>query len=91
MQTSELNKIYPTYFNLTLKAKRSLATSLGITVAGLRSWMSRKLKNEKDLERTEQQFQTLLKQGHGITVSGTYSKLLVVVIVTQLTLNGIYF
>ena len=93
MQTRELNKIYPNYFNLTSKAKRSLATSLGITVVGLRSWMRRKSKEEKDLERTEQQFQTLLKQGYGINVSGTskYYNLLAVVILTQMTLNGVYF
>ena len=73
MHTRELNKHYVYYFSLSKKAKRSLATSLSMTVQGLRRWMHRKMKNERDSERIEQQFQTLHKQGHGISVPGMYS------------------
>ena len=70
VHTRELNKHYPNYFNLTPEARRSLATSLGITVASLRNWMNRKHAKEKASKITKDQLLTYHKQEHGIHVAG---------------------
>ena len=65
-QTRELNKCYAYYFNLTTKARRSLAERLGITHRSLSGWMLRKWNKKKkpQSDRTKQQLQTLHEQGH---------------------------
>ena len=70
VQARELNKHYANFFTLTPKAKRCLATSLGITVERVRAWMYRKWKRENYLEPTKQQLQTLHEQEHGTNVAG---------------------
>ena len=69
VHTRELSKRYPDYFTLTPKAKRALATRLGMTVESLRKWMSRKWQKE-DLERKKQKLQTSYMQEHGISFAG---------------------
>ena len=71
IQTSELSKHYDNYFSLTLKAKRCLATNLGITVQSLRKWMYRKSQKEKDSQRTKHHRETLYEPEQGINVAGT--------------------
>ena len=90
VQTRELNKHYANYFSLTRQAKRSLATSLGISVESLRKWMRRKWEKENALKITKDQLQTFYKQEHGIHITGIclhvhFNILFVVVIPSKFT------
>ena len=63
IQIREFNKHYPSYSDLTLGVKRSLAASLGVSLASMNSWMYKKRKKERDISKPTLQHQNALEHG----------------------------
>ena len=72
LQRRELERHYPNYFNLTNKARHSLAKTLGMTHKTFREWMMRKRNKENNFQlgRIEQQPQKLHEKEHRIDPAG---------------------
>ena len=62
MQLRELNKQYEVYENMSSKAKRLFAASLGIPKICINTWMARKRRKEKEMAETTQQYQMYREQ-----------------------------